>query len=196
MAELLQQISVRRARRALAERPVPEEVLSRIMTAATLAPSCFNNQPWRFVVVNREPELSAVKAHLSGGNYWARLAPCIIPVFTTPELDCRLSEGRDYALFSTGLAVENLVLQATAEGLIAHPIAGYSPGPVKEALGIPGEMILITLVVLGLPGDPAALSDKHRERERAPRSRKPMAEVVRFGRWGEPGRGEGERGDA
>jgi len=183
MIDLLPEIEARRARRALDERAIPEEVVQRLLTAATLAPSCFNNQPWRFLLVRRAEELEEVRANLSGGNYWARKAPLIVLVLTQPELDCRLDDRRDYALLSCGLAVENLLLQATREGLIAHPIAGFKPVPIKEALGIPQELILITLVIVGYPGEETGLSEKHRAQEHAPRSRKPQSEVVKYERW-------------
>lgn len=183
MSEILSQIVARRARRALSEEPIPEQVLARVMTAATYAPSCSNNQPWRFLVVNRERELEIVRESLSRGNYWALKAPVIVLVFTRPDLDCRLSDNRDYAFLSTGLAVESLILQATEEGLIAHPIAGYKPLPLKEAFGVGPEMVLITLVVLGYPGDEAHLNDRHREQEHSPRDRKPEDQVIMYNRW-------------
>jgi nitroreductase len=183
MNDLLPEIEARRARRALDERAIPEEVVQRLLTAATLAPSCFNNQPWRFLPVRRAEELEIVRANLTSGNYWARKAPLVVLVLTEPELDCRLDDRRDYALFSCGLGVENLLLQATREGLIAHPIAGFKPAPIKEALGIPQELILITLVIVGYPGEEAGLNEKHRAQEHAPRSRKPLSEVVRYERW-------------
>jgi len=186
MSEFLKEIEIRRARRALSDRPVPEDTLARIMTAATYAPSCFNNQPWRFLVVNELEPLQIVKQHLAGGNYWAERAPVIVAVLTKQELDCRLRDRRDYAFFSTGLAVENLILQATREGLIAHPIAGYKAAELKEALGIDAEMILITLIVIGFPGEESHLSDKHRQQEHAPRQRKPEHRVVLFNRWVDP----------
>ena len=187
MSEILPQIETRRARRALSEEPIPEEVLARIMTAATYAPSCFNSQPWRFLVVNQQRELEIVKENLSRGNYWAQKAPVIVLVFTKPELDCRLSDNRDYAFFSTGLAVESLMLQATKEGLIAHPIAGYKPLPLKEAFGVDSEMILLTLVIIGYPGDEAHLNDNHREQEHSARDRKPEEQVILYNRWAEVG---------
>jgi len=185
MSKILGEIETRRARRALSEKPVAEQVLARIMTAATYAPSCFNNQPWRFLVVNRDRELEIVKEHLSGGNYWAKQAPVIVAVFTKPDLDCRLSDRRDYAFFSTGLAVEALMLQATKEGLIAHPIAGYKPLPLKEAFGVDSDMILLTLVIIGYPGDQAHLNDKHRELEHSRRDRKSEDQVIMYNRWRE-----------
>jgi len=176
MNDLLPEIEARRARRALDERAIPEEVVRRLLTAATLAPSCFNSQPWRLLAVRQAGELEIVRANLTSGNYWARKAPLVVLV-------CRLDDRRDYALFGSGLAVENLLLQATREGLIAHPIAGFKPAPIKEALGIPQELILITLVIVGYPGEEAGLNEKHRAQEHAPRSRKPLSEVVRYERW-------------
>lgn len=180
---LLPAITARRARRALSEEPIPPGILERLLTAATCAPSCFNNQPWRFVLVSTPTELQAVKDSLSAGNYWARKAPAIVLALTEPELDCRLSDRRDYALFDLGMAVGNLLTQATAEGLIAHPIAGYRPQEIKAALGIPEQMILVTLVILGRPGDEAHLNEKHLALEHGPRERKSPAEVIRSQRW-------------
>jgi len=69
--------------------------------------------------------------------------------------------------------------------LIAHPIAGYKPVPLKEAFGIDPQMILITLVVIGYPGEESHLSDEHRELEHSPRDRKPESQVIMYNRWEE-----------
>ncbi len=183
MSSIMVEIEKGRARRALDEKIIPDDVINRVLKSAVWAPSCFNNQPWRFVAVRSEEVLGRVKENLAGGNYWALRSPCIIAVATTPDNDCRLSDNRDYALFSTGLAAENLILQAIAEGLVAHPIAGFKPVPVKEILGIPEEYILITLIILGYPGDPSQLSEEHQKKENMPRDRKPMHEVVFFDAW-------------
>lgn len=180
---IINEILLRRARRALDEKPVPENLIERILHAASLAPSCFNNQPWRFVVVNEQQNLKALKEHLPGGNYWAKRSPCIVCAVTDTELDCRLSDRREYALFDTGLAVENLILQATKEGLIAHPIAGFKPLEIKKCLGIPDKYVLITLVVLGYPGDSSVLSEEHRAAESAEQERKRKEEIISFNGW-------------
>jgi nitroreductase len=153
------------------------------MEAATLAPSCANNQPWRFIAVNAAPVLDRVKEHLSSGNYWAKRSPLIVAVCTQNELDCQVSAGRDYAFFDTGMAVSNMLLQGVKEGLYTHPIAGFSPLPVKEALGIPEPVTLLTLVIFGYPGDVEELNEKHKESEVSERSRKPMDGVVSFDKW-------------
>ncbi len=184
MESLVPEIEKRRALRALDDaRPIPIEVIERILTAATYAPSCGNMQPWRFVVASEEPTLSRVKEGLSGGNYWAKKAPLIILVLTKVDLDCRRDDGRDYAFFGAGLASMALMLQATREGLIAHPIAGYDPAAIKKSLAIPAEYVLLTLINIGYPGPEDHLSDKHKQQEHSPRTRKDPAEVIGWNRW-------------
>jgi len=180
---ILKEIDARRARRAYDERPVGSDVVDRILAAATLAPSCSNKQPWRFVVVDREPGLGRVRESLQPGNYWAKKAPLYVLAVTDISLNCMLDDDRNYALFDTGLAVMNLMLQATAEGLYAHPIAGFQPVPMKEAFGIPAGHSLIAVVVLGYPGDETGLNEKHRAAEHEGRMRKAISEVVFRGGW-------------
>ena len=182
-SKIIHEIEIRRAKRAISDKQIPDEIIQRVLTAATFAPSCFNNQPWRFVVVNNEEQLAHVKANLLDANYWAMKSPVIILVSTNLELDCRLNDKRDYALFDVGIAVENLILQTTRERLIAHPIAGFKPLPIKEYFGIPSEYILITLIVLGYPGDESHLNEKHRALEHSERNRKLLEEVVMYNFW-------------
>ena len=183
MANVLSAVEGRRARRALSTEPILREDVETLLAAAHLAPSCNNSQPWRFVVADEPQALDKVKESLSGGNYWAKRAPVILAVASRRDLDCVLSDSRDYFLFGCGMAVGNLMAQATSMGLIAHPIAGYKPEVVKEALGIPDTYVVITLVIVGRPGDVALLSDKHRERELGPRDRKPLDRVVAWNRF-------------
>jgi nitroreductase len=183
MTELLKEIDERRANRAMSESPIPADALARIMAAATYAPSCFNNQPWRFVVINAPETLAKARSALTDGNYWAKKAPALVVVATRSGLDCQLSDGRDYAFFDCGLATENLLLQAVKEGLYAHPMAGFDPPLVKTAIGIPDDYTVITLVALGSPGSDAHLSKKHLQGEKMARTRKPDAEVISYNAW-------------
>jgi nitroreductase len=183
MAEIIQELVDRRARRAYAERPIERSVLERILEAGTLAPSCSNKQPWRFLVCNEDPALGKVREGLNGGNYWARRAPVMVVVTTRDELDCRLDDDRNYAQFDTGMAVMGLLLQATREGLYAHPMAGWSPEKVRQAFSIEGETRVIALIALGYPGETSHLNDKHLESESSQRERKPLDEVVQWNTW-------------
>jgi nitroreductase len=184
MADILPSIESRRSFRALSPKPLPEEVVHRVLTAATLAPSCFNNQPWRFLVVQSPETLEKAREHLSGGNYWAASAPVLVLVITNAELDCRIPNGtREYAEFDTGLAVMNLLIQAQQEGLYAHPMAGFNAENMAEAFGIEAPYKLITAIAVGYPGDISRLNDKHARAEQSERQRKPLSEVVFFDTW-------------
>jgi nitroreductase len=183
MDTIIQAIEGRRARRALAGNSVPKDVLDRILTAATFAPSCMNKQPWRFLVADDPAALEKARAALSDGNYWARKAPVLIAALTKPELDCRLNDRREYALFDLGLAVANLLAQATAEGLIAHPMAGFNPLALKSAFGIDDSHIIPVMIAVAWPGDAAGLNDKHRESETGARDRAAFDSVVQRNRW-------------
>ena len=99
MEHLLKAIDQRRAKRAYSEKKVSEEIIIRIMTAATYAPSCFNNQSWRFVVVKKDGFLKKLHDALSSGNYWMKNAPVIVIAATKHELGCQLTDRRDYAFF-------------------------------------------------------------------------------------------------
>lgn len=183
MKELIHEINIRRAKRALSDKRIPDEIIHRLMTAATFAPSCFNNQSWRFLVVTEDEALKKIHGALSEGNYWVKKAPAVVVVATKPELGCRLSDRRDYALFDCGLATENLMLQSFKEGLYAHAIAGFDPFKIKAEFHIPDEYIVITLVAVGYPGDDASLGEKHKELEHSPRNRRPESEVICYNTW-------------
>jgi len=183
--EVLSAITERRARRALSPEPIAAEVRDRLLQAATMAPSCMNKQPWRFIAVEGEETLAKLKGSLTEFNYWGKPAPLIFAVATKVEWDCRNDNERDYAYFGTGMAAMNLMTQATAEGLYAHPIAGFNPVLAKEALGIPEDVVLLTLIICGRPGDASALNEKHQQSEVSERRRKDMDRVTAVDRWNE-----------
>lgn len=184
MSDLLPAIEHRRALRAISDHPIPREKVELLLESAHLAPSCSNNQPWRFIALDDPTVLDRVKEHLTGGNYWAKRSPLIIGVTSRADLDCRIPDGREYYAFGCGMATMNLMLQATALGLVAHPIAGFRQAPIKGVLGIPDSYQLITLVILGHPSeDHGALSEKHRSEETAGRTRRPLDEVVGWNRF-------------
>lgn len=183
MAEILKEINERRARRGYSDAPIDRAVLDRIFTAATYAPSCSNKQPWRFLVCSEEAALEKARAALNGGNYWAKVAPVMVVITTRDELDCRLSDDRNYAQFDTGLATMSLILQATHEGLYAHPMAGWDPDVLREQFAIEPETRVLAMLALGYPGDATNLNEKHSESEVSERSRKPLTEVLQWNSW-------------
>jgi nitroreductase len=187
--ELRDAIDARRARRSFMQDPVPDGLVHDVMERVQLAPSCFNNQPWRFVFVREAGPLAAVKAALSRGNAWAQAAPMIVAVLSRRDLDC-LTEStdrpvREYFLFDTGMATAFLLLLLTEAGWVAHPIAGYAESVAAAAVGAPEGMSVVTLVIVGRwASEPSPLlSAKQRETERVRPARRPAAEVAFFDRY-------------
>jgi 4-hydroxy-3-methylbut-2-enyl diphosphate reductase len=183
--DLLPELVARRAYRTIAADQLPEDQINRLLEAATLAPSCYNNQPWRLIAVTGEA-LPAIRETLTENNKWATRAPLIVVFATKPALDCRLDSGRDYALFDLGQAAMAFQLQATREGLYSHPIAGYAPAKVAKAIGLPEDFIPVTLMIVGKPGDSSLLSEWQVERDKGARQRKAMSEVVYRDHWSGP----------
>lgn len=143
-----QAIEARRAYRSLDPVAITDELIRDLAESAGLFASCFNNQPWRFVFVSAPDMLKRMHTALSKGNEWAYAGSMIIAVASKKESDCQL-KGRDYYLFDTGMGTAALILRATELGFVAHPIAGYDEDKVRSVLGIPAEMTVITLVIVG-----------------------------------------------
>jgi nitroreductase len=173
----------RKATRAIAEQPVEPEKVEAILKAARLSASCGNNQPWRFLVLNGDdPQaLEQGREALSRGNYWAKTAPVLIFGYSRPDLDCRIGGGaREYYLFDLGMAVQNILLQATELDLVARPMAGFAPRKVREAFGLDDEYKVMVAIAIGYEGDISTLDEKKRQTSLAPRKRKPLEEIVGF----------------
>jgi len=109
---------------------------------------------------------------MTKGNQWTERASMVIAVFSKPELDC-IMKDREYYAFDTGMATALLILRATELGLVAHPIAGFRPDEVKPMLGIPADMKLLALVIVGkrsmVPNPVLSEKQLHDEAERPPR---------------------------
>jgi len=155
-------------------------VVRRLFEAATLAPSAANKQPWRFVAVQEAGLLEALRATFSEGNYWAKKAPLVVAAWTHLDYDLRIPDGRDFALFDLGQAVMAFQLQAQHEGLVTHPFAGFNPVKAALLLGLPEGALLPVLISVSFLGTADHLNEKHREAETAPRTRKPLEEIVSF----------------
>jgi nitroreductase len=158
-------INARRAYRAFDPVEITDETIKELADAASLAPSCFNNQPAKLIFVKGKEQLEKAKAALNKGNEWAYKDSMIIAVLAKKDFDCVIKD-RLYYLFDTGIAVGNLLLRAVELGLVAHPIAGYSPEKTREALSIPDEFEVVTLINVGKKGDDlTGLSDWQKEQE-------------------------------
>ena len=169
-------IQKRRAFRSLAPVKITDEIIDELAESARLFCSCFNNQPWRYVFIYDQDILREMHDALSSGNEWAKAASMIIAVFSKPELDCIIKE-RKYYFFDTGMATAAIILRATELGLVAHPIAGFSPKKTRAILNIPDDMEVITLVIVGKHSD--SISPVLSEKQIAAEKQRPERKAIR-----------------
>jgi nitroreductase len=173
--------------RAFAERAVEPEKLRSLFEAARWAPSSNNEQPWRFLVATKENKADWDRLFtclVEGNQKWAHQAPVLMLSVATLTFDDE--SANRHAFHDTGMAVENLIIQATAMGLFVHQMAGFRIDQVREECKIPDGYDPVAMIAIGYPGDPATLPDYLREREVKPRERNSVSEFVFSGTWGIP----------
>lgn len=178
---LIPAIRSRRSLRAFDPTPLPHAVLRRLFEAARWAPSGGNGQPWRFILTRSGSEpFERLAATLRPGNAWAKQAP-ILMLAAVKERHDRPDKPpmpNRRALLDLGLATQNLLLQATAEGLTGHPMAGFDADEATEVVGLPDHHRAVLMLALGRPGDPDTLDAEARAKDERPRTRLPLTDIV------------------
>ncbi len=159
-------IQGRRSVRKYKTDPIDDDKLQRILNAARLAPSAANRQPISFIVVRDDKIKRKLKDAYS--QEWFFTAPVIICACTLPDKAWKRNDGKAYVDVDVAIAMDHLILAATAEGLGTCWIAAYKPGIVKEVLIIPDDLEPLILTPLGYP-----------EAIPEPTYRKPLNEIVR-----------------
>jgi len=176
--------------RAFSGRMVEPEKLRRLWEAARWAPSSFNEQPWHFIVATREnpEEYERLLNCLSERNQqWARRAP-VLMVSVTELNFARTGKPNRHAFHDVGLAMGNLLVEATALGLFVHQMAGFSPDKVRELFAVPDGFEPVAGIALGYGTTADEAPEGFKEQELAPRSRKPIDSFVFEGSWGKTSR--------
>jgi nitroreductase len=180
---------VRWSPRSFASRPIPDEVLETILDAGRWAASSYNEQPWRFIVAkkeNTEAFQKMLSVLLPFNQAWAKNASVL--VLTVARSNFSHNETRNaYAMHDAGAALAYMMLQAAESGLQAHGMAGFDQEKAREVFNIPPEFQIGAVAAFGYPDSAEKLSDDQlKQRELAPRTRKPLSEIAFNGRWGEP----------
>jgi nitroreductase len=166
---------------------VEKEKLLALFEAARWAPSCFNEQPWSFLVATRDSANGygrLLECLVETNIRWARTAPVLMLSVAKRTFDANGKPNR-YAFHDVGLSMANLIVQASALGLYAHPMAGFHIAKAVSAFHIPETHEPVAALALGYLGDPDQLPEDLRERERAPRERRPLEDFVFSGAWKE-----------
>ena len=185
---ILDEIKQRWSPRAFSDRMVEPEKLLSLWEAARWAPSSFNEQPWYFMVATKDNDADFQKmlACLAAGNQqWARTAPVLMISVAKLQFDKNGKPNR-HAFHDVGLAVASMIFEATDPDLFVHQMAGFSPEKVREAYGVPDGFEPVAAIAIGYGVEMADIPDDLKERELAPRQRKPLESFVFQGAWGQP----------
>jgi len=172
---------------AFSDRPVPDDDLRSLFEAARWSASSYNEQPWRYIVATRT-DLQGFERLLSclveGNQPWARAAP-VLALGCTSLNFARNGRPNTAAEHDLGCASACLSLEATVRGLFVHQMIGILPDRARELYLIPDGFRPLTALAIGYLGDPNTLPEMYKERDLAPRQRKPLTELVFSGQWGE-----------
>jgi nitroreductase len=166
---------------------VEADKLLSLFEAARWAPSSNNEQPWRFLVATKENTTEYDRLFnclVEGNQKWAHRVPVLL--LSVAKLEFEDGSPNRHALHDTGMAAENLILQATALGLVVHQMAGFRSDQARVDCKIPEGYEPVAMIAVGYQGDPAQLSDRLRAREAQPRVRKPLTEFVYSATWEQP----------
>lgn len=167
--------------RALSGELIEEEDFMKIMEAARWAPSSYNEQPWRFVYAKRKTELfdQFFEFLFEGNKIWAQRSSHLL-ILTSKKTFTKNGKDNVVHAFDTGAAWENLALQASELGYVAHGIGGFDKERVRKELKIDPEYEVHAMIALGKHGDIKELPENLHEGEK-PNTRKEIDEILSEG---------------
>lgn len=165
--EVFEAVRTLLAVRSYQDKPIPEEVVRRIVESAHLTASSMNGQPWHFVVIQDRDTLRQIGALARTGPYVAQ-APLAIAVAV---------DRTRFAVSDGSRAIQSMMLTAWAEGVASNWVGFMGPDEVKPLLGIPDDVDLLAIIPFGYPAQSVGKGKK---------KRKPFGEVVNRERFGQP----------
>ncbi len=168
--DVFEAIRSRRSTRSYQTKPVEEEKLANILEAAKLAPSAANTQPCSFIIVKSAETKERLSQAYS--RPWFRQAPIIIVVCAEPEKAWKRADGEEFWKIDAAIAMQTLVLAATAEGLGTCWIGAFDEKIAKEALEVPQNVRIVAMTPLG-----------YSAQKSQPSERKPLVETVHENNW-------------
>jgi nitroreductase len=179
-------IAERWSPRAFSDKPVAPDVLASLFEAARWAPSSSNEQPWAYVVATKDDSenfAKLVSVLVPANVIWAQHAPVLALAVAKVAFEKSGAPNRN-AQYDVGAASAWLTAEAASRGLFVHQMAGFDPDKARQVFAIPAGWEPIAAIAIGYPGDPDSLPQPLRDREVAPRTRKPLSTFVMSGSWG------------
>ncbi|HEY2917662.1 MAG TPA: nitroreductase family protein [Candidatus Binatia bacterium] len=149
------------------DKPMPPETVRRIVEAGWLTGSSMNRQPWHFIVVQDRDTLRQLGALATTGPYIAQASLAIVMAIQRTPFS--VSDG--------SRAIQSMMLTAWSEGVGSNWVGFMGMTDVKPLLGIPDDLDILAIIPFGYPGRPVGKGKK---------KRKPLSEVARLKRFGQP----------
>lgn len=172
---------------SFSDKKITNNELDLLFEAARWAPSSYNQQPWRFIyALKPDKEYGRMLSCLMEGNrIWASTAPVLVLSIAEIRSDYKNKLNR-FGWHDLGMAVGNLLSQATNMGLFVHQMGGYDIEKARELLNIPERFEPAAMMAIGYRGEKNSLPADLIERENAPRTRNDISEFVFKNSWGKP----------
>ncbi len=171
-----------------ASKKISREKIISLIEAARWAPSCFGDEPWRYIVWDKHTDPAAwdkaFDCLVEANQAWAKNAPVLFASIANTIFDHNPSAANRFAQYDTGAASMALVLQAEASGLVTHQLGGFNADKLRAAFAIPEQYSPMAMIAVGYQATPDLLEGEVKTRELAPRARKPMASRFYEGAWG------------
>lgn len=169
--------------RSMTGEEMTDEELMPLFEAARWAPSSGNAQPWRFIYARRNSNrwLRLFELLNEGNRIWAKDASALVVIISRKVNEQNGAPSKTYQ-FDAGAAWENLALEASSRGLVAHGMAGFDYERARIELGVPDIFDVMAMIAIGRRGSVERLPPKLQERE-FPNSRKPLKEIVMEGKF-------------
>lgn len=172
-----------------ANKPVSHDQVISLVEAARWAPSCFGDEPWRFIVWNRNRDATAwQKAFdclVEWNQNWVKNAP-VLALVVANSIFRKNGKPNAWGQYDSGAAAENFCLQAVSLGLMAHQMGGFDADRIRREFGVPEQFSCMAMIAVGYQGEETVLNDELKELELAPRERTPLGEHFFEGAWGSP----------
>jgi nitroreductase len=167
---------------------VSRDQLATLLEAARWAPSCNGDEPWRYLIWDRQRDPAGfAKAFdcLSENNRkWVKNVPLLMLSCAGSIFEVKQTANR-WTQHDTGAATTCMALQAVALGLVVHQMGGFDAEKARAAFSIPPEYTPMAMIAVGYQAEPDTMDDEEvKKKELAPRTRKPVSTRFFVGGWG------------
>lgn len=175
--EILKEIKERWSPRAFSKEKISDEDIIALLEAARYAPSCYNEQPWRFIVAKSDKELEQMRSVIVDSNrVWSDNAPVLIMVLSKKTFDYN-GKINNWSIFDAGTAWGYMSIEAERRGLITHAMGGFKKKKSREVYNISEDYSIITVIAVGKYGDKEKLPEDLKKIEE-PGTRKDIQSLI------------------